>query len=336
MQVPSVQSDSDAQPTTLIVPDEAQGQRLDRWLLTMLPDRSRSEIQRWIKEDIVTVDDALPWASVRIETGQTVVVRIPATIADTPITASDLPLTILFENDDLLVIDKAAGMVVHPAAGHADDTMVNAILHHCPEIEGVGGERRPGLVHRLDKETSGVIVVAKNDRAHRDLQAQFKARTVYKEYLALVEGRMEPREGRINAPMGRHPVDRKRQAILPPDPVTGVSPGREAITEYYTLAEYGVELPRSQGYGQFTLLRVILHTGRTHQIRVHFAWRKHPVVGDTVYGFNRQRIPISRQFLHAHKLRLRLPGKDGVDGEERTFVAPLPADLVDVLNRLEE
>ncbi len=336
MQVLPVQPGPDAQPTTLIVPDDAQGQRLDRWLSTKLPDRSRSEIQRWIKEEVVTVDDALPRASVRIEAGQTVVVRIPATIADTPITASDLPLTILFENDDLLVIDKAAGMVVHPAAGHADDTMVNAILHHCPEIEGVGGERRPGLVHRLDKETSGVIVVAKNDRTHRDLQAQFKARTVYKEYLALVEGRMEPRDGRINAPMGRHPVDRKRQAILPPDPVTGVSPGREAITEYYTLGEYGIELPRSQGYGQFTLLRVILRHGRTHQIRVHFAWRKHPVVGDTVYGFNRQRIPINRQFLHAHKLRLRLPGKDGVDGEERTFVAPLPDDLVDVLNRLEE
>ncbi len=328
-------SNQSSQPITLIVPTEATGQRLDRWLSTALPERSRSEVQRWIKEGRVTVDDAGARASLRLEDGQTVLVQIPVDMEDTPLVATDLPLSILFEDENLLVVDKAAGMVVHPAPGHPDDTLVNAILHHCPEIEGVGGERRPGLVHRLDKETSGAIAVAKNDRTHRDLQAQFKARTVYKEYLALVEGRMEPHEGRINAPMGRHPVDRKRQAILPPDPATGISAGREAITEYYTLAEYGVELPRSQGYGQFTLLRVILHTGRTHQIRVHFAWHKHPVVGDTVYGFKRQRIPIDRQFLHAHKLRLRLPGRDGAEGTEQTFIAPLPADLVDVLNRLE-
>jgi 23S rRNA pseudouridine1911/1915/1917 synthase len=327
---------SSSQPTTMIVPGEAGGQRLDRWLSSVLPERSRSEIQRWIKEGAVTVNDISARASLRVEDGQAIVVHIPVIAADAPLTATDLPLSIIFEDDDLLIVDKATGMVVHPAPGHPDDTLVNAILHHCPEIEGVGGARRPGLIHRLDKATSGVIAVAKNDRTHRDLQAQFKARTVYKEYLALVEGRMEPREGRINAPMGRHPVDRKRQAILPPDPLTGLSSGREAITEYFTLAEYGIELPRSQGYGQFTLLRVILHTGRTHQIRVHFAWRKHPVVGDTVYGFKRQRIPIDRQFLHAHKLRLRLPGKGGGESEERTFIAPLPADLVDVLNRLEE
>jgi 23S rRNA pseudouridine1911/1915/1917 synthase len=331
--MPAIQS---SRSTTLIVPSEAIGQRLDRWLSTILPERSRSEIQRWIKEGRVTVDNTMVRASLRLEDGQTVLIQIPIAREETPVTATDLPLNILYEDDNLLVVDKVAGMVVHPAPGHLNGTLVNAILHHCPEIEGVGGKRRPGLVHRLDKETSGVIAIAKNDRTHRSLQAQFKSRTVYKEYLALVEGRMEPRQGRINAPMGRHPVDRKRQAILPPDPITGESPGRDAVTEYYTLREYGIELPRSQGYGQFTLLRVILHTGRTHQIRVHFAWRKHPIVGDTVYGFRRQRIPIDRQFLHAHKLRLRVPGKDGQEGEERTFVAPLPPDLIDVLNRLEE
>ncbi len=332
----TVSSDQSSQPTTLIVPSEVTGERLDRWLTTTLPERSRSEIQRWIKEGKVTVDDGTARASLRLEGGQTIVIQILVAGEDTPLVATDLPLSVLYEDANLLVVDKAAGMVVHPAPGHPSDTLVNAILHHCPEIEGVGGERRPGLVHRLDKETSGVIVIAKNDRTHRDLQAQFKARTVYKEYLALVEGRMEPSEGRINAPMGRHPVDRKKQAILPPDPITGISPGRDAVTEYHTVSNYGIELPRSQGYGQFTLLRVILHTGRTHQIRVHFAWRKHPIVGDTVYGFKRQRIPIDRQFLHAHKLRLRLPGNHGDEGGERTFVAPLPPDLIDVLNRLEE
>ena len=149
-----------------------------------------------------------------------------------------LPLAIVYEDDDLLVIDKPAGLVVHPAPGHPGGTLVNAVLHHCPDLEGVGGEQRPGIVHRLDKETSGLIVVAKHDQAHRYLQAQFKARTVYKEYLALLEGRLTPAQGRISAPLGRHPTDRKRQAVLPADPVTGVAAGREAVTEYQVLALY--------------------------------------------------------------------------------------------------
>ena len=318
--------------TTLVAPAHAQGERLDRWLSSALADRSRSEIQRWIKEGLVTVDGLPAKARLRVEAGQTAVIHIPRTASAEPLAAADIPLEIIFEDDDLLIIDKAAGMVVHPAPGHHDDTLVNALLHHRPKIEGVGGARRHGLVHRLDKETSGLIVVAKNDRAHRHLQAQFKERTIYKEYLALVEGRLEPAEGHISAPLGRHPVDRKRQAVLPPDPMTGNSKGREAVTDYYTLATYGTTVRSAQAYATFTLARVVLRTGRTHQIRVHFAWRKHPVVGDTVYGFKKQRLPIGRQFLHAHKLRFCLPAT----GEEREFVVPLPADLQSVLDILEQ
>jgi 23S rRNA pseudouridine1911/1915/1917 synthase len=248
-----------------------------------------------------------------------------ATLAPQPI-----PLDIIYEDDDLLVVNKRAGMVVHPAPGHTDDTLVNAVLHHCPDISGVGGEVRPGIVHRLDKETSGLIVVAKHDRAHRNLQAQWKARTVHKAYLALVEGRPDPAAGRIVAPIGRHPSDRKRQAVLPPDPMTGQARGREAVSEYHTLATFHSD-PGGSG-GTYSLVEVVIHTGRTHQIRVHFAWRHHPVVGDTLYGYRRVRLPLDRQFLHAHILRFALPSS----GEVREFVAPLPADLQRVLDGLQE
>jgi 23S rRNA pseudouridine1911/1915/1917 synthase len=223
-------------------------------------------------------------------------------------------------------------MVVHPARGHSGGTLVNAVLNHCPDLSGVGGEQRPGIVHRLDKETSGLIVVAKHDASHRDLQAQFKARTVYKEYLALVDGSIEPPQGRINAPIGRHPTDRLRQTVLPADPVTGQARGRPAVTEYRTLAHYTHPVRDASGVAQFTLVSVVLHTGRTHQIRVHFAWRKHPVVGDTLYGYKRPRISLDRHFLHAHRLRFRLPGTT----DEREFVAALPEDLQNVLYMLEE
>ncbi len=323
-----------SEPLTLTVPAEAANERLDRWLTASLAERSRSEIQRWIKEGAVTVDAEIARANHRLVGGERVGVAIPAVVEDAAAPQPEaIPLTVVYEDDDLLVIDKTAGMVVHPAPGHAAGTLVNAVLHHAPDIEGVGGVRRPGLVHRLDRETSGLIVVAKHDRAHRFLQAQFKDRSVYKEYLALVEGQMEPPAGRINAPMGRHPVDRKRQAILPPDPLTGVPQGREAVTDYHTLATYsaaGNRLGLSGGaVAHFSLLRVILHTGRTHQIRVHLAWQRHPVVGDALYGYRKQRLPLDRQFLHAHKLGLKL-----LDGTEREFVAEPPAELVQVLDWL--
>ena len=312
------------------VPATAVGQRLDRWLTTMLTDHSRNEIQRWIKEGDILIDQVSAKASHRLESGQTVIIELPPSNPTPTVEAQNLALPILFEDNDLLLIDKPAGMVVHPAPGHADGTLVNAILHHCPEIEGVGGERRPGIVHRLDKETSGLLVVAKNDRAHRHLQAQFKARTVYKEYLALLEGYIDPAQGRIIAPIGRHPVERKRQAVLPVDPHTGQTQGREAITDYRVMAYYTLPVRDSNAVAHFSLVNVVLHTGRTHQIRVHLAWRKHPVVGDTLYGYRKQRLPIERQFLHAYRLRLRLPSND----EEREFITPLPADLQEVLTLL--
>jgi len=309
------------------VTDTAAGQRVDRWLADALPDRSRSEIQRWIKQGDVLIDQVSAKASQRLESGQQVAIQIPLPNVTPTVEPQNLVLPILFEDVDLLIIDKPAGMVVHPAPGHDTGTLVNAVLHHCPEIEGVGGARRPGIVHRLDKETSGLLVVAKNDRAHRHLQAQFKERTVYKEYLTLLDGRIEPAQGRIIAPIGRHPVERKRQAVLPADPRTGESQGREAITDYRVQAYYSYTARGSTAVAHFSFVNVVLHTGRTHQISVHFAWHKHPVVGDTLYGYRKQRLPIERQFLHAHRLRLRLPSS----GEEREFVAPLPADLQAVL-----
>jgi 23S rRNA pseudouridine1911/1915/1917 synthase len=312
------------------VPPASAGQRIDRWLAETLPDRSRSEIQRWIKSGEVLVDQVSAKASQRLEAGQTIELHLPQPAETPTVQPQDLTLPIIFEDDDLLIIDKPAGMVVHPAPGHDDGTLVNAILHHCPTIEGVGGERRPGIVHRLDKETSGLLVVAKNDRAHRHLQAQFKARTVYKEYLALLEGRIEPPQGRIIAPIGRHPVERKRQAVLPADPRSGETQGREAITDYHVQTYYSSSVRDNNAMAHFSFVRVVIHTGRTHQIRVHLAWRKHPVVGDTLYGYRKQRLPIERQFLHAHRLRLRLPSSD----EEREFVAPLPADLQQMLDLL--
>lgn len=308
-----------------------EGWRLDRWLVEQMPDRSRSEIQRWIKEGLVTLEGQTARASARLEAGQHIALAIGPSLPPDGLEPEALPLVIVYEDADLLVVNKPAGMVVHPAPGHASGTLVNAVLHHCPQIEGVGGERRPGIVHRLDKETSGLIVVAKNDHAHRFLQAQFKGRTVYKEYLALVEGRLTPAHGRITAPIGRHPDDRKRQAVLPVDAQTGSSAGREAITVYTVLGVYAAPGTSSGAPDTiFSLVSAELHTGRTHQIRVHFAWCKHPVVGDMVYGLRKQRLKLDRHFLHAHRLRLRLPSS----GEEREFEAPLPAELQSLLDQL--
>ncbi len=307
-----------------------QGLRLDRGLADALPDRSRSEVQRWIKEGRVLLDGEPAKSSVKLAAGNVVTIVLPEEPQAVDLAGEELPLTIVYEDDDLLVIDKPAGMVVHPAPGHSGGTLVNAVLHHCPGIAGVGGERRPGIVHRLDKDTSGLIVVAKHDQAMRSLQAQFKARTVFKEYLALLEGKLQPDQGRISAPIGRHPTERKRMAVLAPD-APGGADGREAVTSYRVLGVYtGSVYGRSTSVATFSLVSAVLHTGRTHQIRVHFAWLQHPVVGDTLYGFRTPRLPLGRQFLHAHRLRLRLPSS----GEEREFEAPLPSDLQGVLESL--
>jgi 23S rRNA pseudouridine1911/1915/1917 synthase len=290
------------------------GERLDRWLADQLPDRSRAEVQRWIAGDRVARGPKVLKASYRVSAGDTITVRIPAP-ESYHVEPELIPLEILYEDEDLLVINKPAGMVVHPAAGNWHGTLVNAVLYHCPNLEGVGGSGRPGIVHRLDKDTSGLILVAKNDRSHRALQQQFKNRTVRKTYLALTYGHVSPLHGEIQAPIGRDPRQRKRMAVVP------AHLGRPAVTQFDVEAYYG----------NYTLLACHPLTGRTHQIRVHLAFMKHPIVGDAVYGGRaRGPIPIKRQFLHAQRLRFQLPAT----GSEVEFLAPLPVELLEVLEAL--
>ena len=331
--------DNESQEVRLTVPPSAAGQRLDRWLTDQFEEESRSAVQRWIAAGLVTVNGKRAGkAGLPLEAEAEIEVATPPAAVETSLRPEAIPLDIIFEDNDLLVIDKPAGLVVHPGPGNTAGTLANAVLHHCPELEGIGGEKRPGIVHRLDKGTSGVIVVAKNDAAMRFLQEQFAGRTVYKAYLALLEGRVDPPRGRIDAPIGRHPTRRQRMAVLPaPSGSRGtegsgrsVTGAREAVTEYECLRVY-----EDQSSGQtvrFSLVQAHLQTGRTHQIRAHFAWRKHPVAGDTAYGYKRPRLALKRPFLHAHRLGIRLPGTT----EQRVFKSPLPAELQRILDRLGE
>ena len=291
-----------------------QEERLDHFLVERLPEFSRSRLQSLVKDGFVFVD-GLPArkAGQKLEMGSRVEVTIPPP-APTDLVGEDIPLDIIFENDDLLVVNKPAGMVVHPAAGHDTGTLVHAVLGYNPEMEGIGGEERPGVVHRLDKETSGLILLAKNDRAHRWLQDQFRLRKVEKTYLALVDGAPPTPSGRVEAPIGRAPSHRKKMAIMPP------GKGREAVSEYMTL----------ESFKEHTLLEFHPHTGRTHQIRLHCMFLGCPIVGDKVYGHRKQSIEINRHFLHAAKLKIVLPGGK----ETRLFEAPLPDELQAILNSL--
>lgn len=293
-----------------------QPERLDVFLTACLPEFSRSRLQGLIREGFVRVD-GLPVtkAGRDLEPGARLEVRIPPP-APSGLSAEDIPLTIIFENQDLLIVDKPAGMVVHPSPGHERGTLVHAALGHAPDLQGVGGEERPGIVHRLDKETSGLIVIAKNERAHRWLQDQFRGRTVKKVYLALVDGAPPTPIGRVEAPIGRNSSHRKLMAVVPLDK------GREAVSEYRTLEQFA----------EHTLLEVHPLTGRTHQIRVHMAFLGCPVTGDTVYGRRRPTLPLERHFLHAHRLTIVLPGEE----RARTFEAPLPPELQAILEQLRQ
>jgi 23S rRNA pseudouridine1911/1915/1917 synthase len=295
------------------VDDLAPGEhpRLDRYLALHLVDHSRSAIQRWIAEGLVTVNGQPTKASRKLADGEQVRLVIPPPVPDTLIPEAR-PLSILYEDGDILVLNKAAGEVVHPAPGHRTGTLVHAILAHCSDLAGVGGKLRPGVVHRLDKDTSGVLLVAKNDLAFRRLQEQFKGREVRKTYLALVAGRLAQPRGVVDAPIGRDPKQRKRMAV--------VSWGRPAVTRYRVL----------RAVGDASLLEVQPLTGRTHQIRVHLAFLGHPVVGDAVYA--RRGLPriAPRQFLHAWRIAFRHPTSD----EEIEFRAPLPPDLLDVWHQV--
>jgi len=292
----------------LTVGDESAGCRLDVWLAGRLPGLSRARVQALIRGGHVTVAGAASRPHAKLRRGMEVAVRIPPAVQAGP-EAEDIPLRVLYEDGDIVVIDKPAGLVVHPAAGHPSGTLVNALLHRCRDIAGVGGARRPGIVHRLDKDTTGVMVAAKNDSAMEALAAQFKAGAVAKEYAAVVQGAPRPRAGRIETPIGRSRRDRKKMSARP-------ARGRAAVTRYEVAEELGAH----------ALLRVWIETGRTHQIRVHLAHIGHPVAGDRQYGRRGAagaREEPARQMLHARRLSFRHPR----GGEPATFEAPLPADM---------
>lgn len=295
---------------------EASGERVDRLIANALEGLSRTAVQRLIDAGEVLVNGAPTQSSYRVREADEVMVHVPPPQPAAVIPES-IPLDILYEDVDLLVVNKPAGMVVHPGAGHRSGTLVNAVLGHCPDLGGVGGELRPGIVHRLDKDTSGVIVVAKNDEALRGLQRQFKRRTVRKFYTALLVGHVPEREGLIEAPIRRHPVHRRRMAVR--------AGGKAARTRWRVQKWY-----RDEPGQRYTLVDIRLLTGRTHQIRVHFAWMGYPLAGDEVYGSARVADLAPRQFLHARALAFDHPRTE----ERLNFTVELPADLARVLESL--
>jgi 23S rRNA pseudouridine1911/1915/1917 synthase len=310
---------------TITVPDDSDGIRLDRFLVSILPEQSRSHIQRLIKQGLVRVAGHEAKSNQQVKTGQEISVEVPTPVDPIPLPEA-LPLPIVYQDRDLIVVDKPAGMVVHPAAGHASGTLVNALLHHVDDLSGIGGEKRPGIVHRLDRGTSGLMVVAKHDTAHEELARQFADREVEKEYIALTWGEVMAGR-RIDAPIGRDPSNRKKMA-----PASArVRRSREAVTRIVRAEHFGRVL---------TLARVAIHTGRTHQIRVHLSAIGHPIVGDALYGGVRRRVPgdvravthLDRPFLHAARLAFTHPG----EARRVEYTSELPDDLQRVLDDLRE
>ena len=306
---------------TLTVTGEWRGERLDRALAALLPDHSRTALQRLLRDGRVLVEGVVARAAARVRGDERVTIDLPPA-ASGGLAAEDLPLQILYEDRDLIVLDKRPGMVVHPGAGARAGTLVNALLHHCRDLSGIGGVERPGIVHRLDRDTSGVLVVAKNDAAHRSLARQFKDRAVTKVYEALVWGAPRPPDGACDGPIGRHPTARVKMAVR--------RDGRTARTRYKTIGACG---PAS-------LLEVRPETGRTHQIRVHLSALGHPVVGDPVYGGEwrpgrgsdalRPLVEAAGLALHARRLALMHPR----DGAWKEFEAPRPSRLTLLMEAL--
>jgi 23S rRNA pseudouridine1911/1915/1917 synthase len=301
------------------VPPEYEGQRLDRFLVSVLGDLSRSQIQRLIADGHVAVPNRSAKANLALHEGDRVSVDIPDAAPST-VASEALPLDIVYQDPDVAVLNKPAGMVVHPAAGHASGTLVNALLHHLSDLSGVGGELRPGIVHRLDRGTSGLMVVAKNDAAHQELARQFHDREVEKEYIALVWGVVQAGR-RIDAAIGRDPANRQKMSAK-------AKHARHAVTR----------ITRAHHMPGLTLCQVAIHTGRTHQIRVHLSAIGHPIVGDAMYGGVHRRVPgdiravlrLDRPFLHAARLVFQHPR----DQRRMEFIAPLPEDLEAVLDAL--
>ncbi|NIQ93687.1 MAG: RluA family pseudouridine synthase [Desulfuromonadales bacterium] len=302
-------------------------ERLDRYLSEQLPDKSRSQIKKLIDEKMVTVDGSPARAAIKLRGGEELQVTVPEALPVETL-PEDIPLDILYEDSDLVVVDKPPGMVVHPAAGHASGTLVNALLHHCRDLSGIGGELRPGIVHRLDKDTSGVLVAAKSDAAHQGLGRQFKEHSIDRRYVAVVSGLVAEDSGTVDRPIGRHPVHRKKMS-------TSARGGRRAVTRWQVLKRYDRD--------SLSLIELTLETGRTHQIRVHLSEMNHPVLGDPVYsraarinaladtGLRRLAGQLGRQALHARLLGFIHP----VSGEKLQFEAPLPQDMQSIVDYLD-
>ena len=289
------------------------GERLDAALARLVPSLSRSQAQRLIEQGAVTHGGRPVKKNEKLSAGDTLELTLPE-VREVPIEAQPIPLEVCYEDADVIVVNKPKGLVVHPAPGHADGTLVNALLAHCGDsLSGIGGEKRPGIVHRIDKDTSGLLIAAKNDFAHQALAAQLKDHTLRRTYEAVVCGNVRDDSGTIDAPIGRHPADRKKMAVTE-------KCSRPAVTHFSVLARY-------RGY---THLRLQLETGRTHQIRVHLAWRGHPILGDTVYGHKKPELGQSSQCLHARELTFVHPRT----GKEVTVSCELPEYFRDVLRKL--
>ena len=291
-----------------ITPDSTPGTRLDQYLAAQLPELSRARIQALLKSGDITVNGKPAKPKTPVEAGMRIDVNIPEPAA-AEARPQDIPVSVLYEDSDVIVIDKESGMVVHPAAGNPDGTLVNALLHHCGDLSGIGGVERPGIVHRLDKDTSGCIVVAKNDAAHLSLTTQFAHRDTSKIYLAVVQGRPKQDEGTVFTNIGRHPVNRMKMCVVNP------GSGKPAITDWSVL--------RYDAATDSTLVMCTLHTGRTHQIRVHMLHLGHPLVGDPIYAHpQRQKAKPGRLMLHAWQLAFNHPRT----GERVALKAPLPPE----------
>lgn len=294
------------------VPENGKGKRIDVMLMEYMEGYSRSQIQKMIEEQLILVNHKPVKANQKVQVGDLIQIRYlqPKPLELIP---EKIPLDVVYEDESVIVINKARGMVVHPAAGNYTGTLVNALLSYCDDLSGINGISRPGIVHRLDKDTSGVMVVAKSDKAHASLAKQIKERSASRRYLAIVHGNVKEDKGIIKAPIGRHPVDRKKMAVV-------FENSKEAITRFHVL----------ERFGEYTLVECKLLTGRTHQIRVHMAYIGHPVVGDTKYGPERSHFSILGQALHSAELTFQHP----ITHQTMQFSKDIPDDMKVILNEL--
>lgn len=296
-----------------IAGEDGNAERIDRYLAERCPDFSRSYLQKLLKEQAVSVNGKAVKANYKVQSRDRIILEIPeAEKAD--ILPEDIPLDILYEDDYLLVVNKPKGMVVHPSAGHMEGTLVNAVMAHCGDhLSGINGVLRPGIVHRIDKDTTGALLVCKDDAVHRDLAEQLKEHSIKRRYRAVVWGNLKEDQGTVEGPIGRHPIDRKKMAV-------NYKNGKDAVTHYQVL----------ERFGQYTYIECRLETGRTHQIRVHMASIGHPLLGDSVYGPSKKPWKLQGQTLHAMVLGFRHP----VTGEYMEFTAPLPEYFSELLDKL--